>query len=104
MTIDEYKVYKEKEIDVMEQRLRAIIEVENDSIDQDAPGALDTLSDNRKILANPHLMRKAAERFRELFWEDYEVSLFERDAADRAIIEVARKDSAPKQEARNDKC
>lgn len=91
MTMDEYKAYKEKEIDIMEQRLRDIIEVENDASDPDAPGALDTLSDNRKLLANPLLIRKAAERFHELFWENDEVTQLEHDAADQAMIEVARK-------------
>lgn len=96
MTMDEYKAYREKEIDIMEQRLRDIIEVENDASDPDAPGALDTLSDNRKLLANPLLMRKAAERFHELFWENDEVTQLEHDAADQAMIEVARKAPAIK--------
>lgn len=91
MTMNEYKLYREKEIDIMEQRLRDIIEVENDASDPDAPGALDTLSDNRKLLADPLLMRKAAERFHELFWENDEVTQLEHDAADQAMIEVARK-------------
>ena len=91
MTMNEYKLYREKEIDIMEQRLRDIIEVENDASDPDAPGALDTLSDNRKLLADPLLMRKAAERFHALFWEDDEVTQLEHDAADQAMIEVARK-------------
>ena len=94
--MDEYKAYREKEIDIMEQRLRDIIEVENDASDPDAPGALDTLSDNRKLLANPLLMRKAAERFHELFWENDEVTQLEHDAADQAMIEVARKAPAIK--------
>ena len=89
--MNEYKLYREKEIDIMEQRLRDIIEVENDASDPDAPGALDTLSDNRKLLADPLLMRKAAERFHALFWEDDEVTQLEHDAADQAMIEVARK-------------
>ena len=89
--MNEYKLYREKEIDIMEQRLRDIIEVENDASDPDAPGALDTLSDNRKLLADPLLMRKAAERFHELFWENDEVTQLEHDAADQAMIEVARK-------------
>lgn len=96
MTAAEYKTFKEKEIDIMEQRLREIIEVENDACDPDAPGALDTLSDNRKLLVDPRLMRKAAERFHELFWENDEVIQLEHDAADQAMIEVARKAPAIK--------
>ena len=91
MTHQEYQQMKEKEIEVFEQRLKDIIEVENDACDPSAPGALDTLSDNRKLLADPLLMRKAAERFHELFWENDEVTQLEHDAADQAMIEVARK-------------
>lgn len=91
MTHQEYQQMKEKEIEVFEQRLKDIIELEIDACDPSAPGALDTLSDNRKLLANPLLMRKAAERFHELFWENDEVTQLEHDAADQAMIEVARK-------------
>lgn len=91
MTHQEYQQMKEKEIEVFEQRLKDIIEVENDASDPDAPGVFDTLSDNRKLLADPLLMRKAAERFHELFWENDEVTQLEHDAADQAMIEVARK-------------
>lgn len=91
MTHQEYQQMKEKEIEVFEQRLKDIIELEIDACDPSAPGALDTLSDNRKLLADPLLMRKAAERFHELFWEDDEVTQLEHDAADQAMIEVARK-------------
>ena len=91
MTHQEYQQMKEKEIEVFEQRLKDIIELEIDACDPSAPGALDTLSDNRKLLANPLLMRKAAERFHELFWENDEVTQLEHDTADQAMIEVARK-------------
>lgn len=82
---------KEKEIEVFEQRLKDIIELEIDACDPSAPRALDTLSDNRKLLADPLLMRRAAERFHELFWENDEVTQLEHDVADQAMIEVARK-------------
>ena len=91
MTHQEYQQMKEKEIEVFEQRLKDIIELEIDACDPSAPGALDTLSDNRKLLADPALLRKAAERFHELFWENDEVTQLEHDAADQAMIEVARK-------------
>ena len=91
MTHQEYQQMKEKEIEVFEQRLKDIIELEIDACDPSAPGALDTLSDNRKLLADPVLLRKAAERFHELFWENDEVTQLEHDAADQAMIEVARK-------------
>lgn len=90
MTHQEYQQMKEKEIEVFEQRLKDIIELEIDACDPSAPGALDTLSDNRKLLADPALLRKAAERFHELFWENDEVTQLEHDAADQAMIEVAR--------------
>ena len=91
MTHQEYQQMKEKEIEVFEQRLKDIIELEIDACDPSAPGALDTLSDNRKLLADPALLRKAAERFHKLFWENDEVTQLEHDAADQAMIEVARK-------------
>lgn len=91
MTHQEYQQMKEKEIEVFEQRLKDIIELEIDACDPSAPGALDTLSDNRKLLADPLLMRRAAERFHELFWENDEVTQLEHDVADQAMIEVARK-------------
>lgn len=93
MTHQEYKQMKEKEIEVFEQRLKDIIELEIDACDPSAPGVLDTLSDNRKLLADPILLRKATERFRELFWDNDEVTQLEHDAADQAMIETAR--SAP---------
>lgn len=91
MTHQEYQQMKEKEIEVFEQRLKDIIELEIDACDPSAPGALDTLSDNRKLLADPVLLRKAAERFHEVFWDNDEVTQLEHDAADQAMIEVARK-------------
>ena len=91
MTHQEYQQMKEKEIEVFEQRLKDMIELEIDACDPAAPGALDTLSDNRKLLADPILLRKAAERFHEVFWDNDEVTQLEHDAADQAMIEVARK-------------
>lgn len=91
MTHQEYQQMKEKEIEVFEQRLKDMIELEIDACDPAAPGALDTLSDNRKLLADPVLLRKAAERFHEVFWDNDEVTQLEHDAADQAMIEVARK-------------
>lgn len=93
MTHQEYQQMKEKEIEVFEQRLMGIIELEIDACDPSAPGVLDTLSDNRKLLADPILLRKAAERFHELFWDNDEVTQLEHDAADQAMVETAR--SAP---------
>ena len=90
MTHQEYQQMKEKEIEVFEQRLKDMIELEIDACDPAAPGALDTLSDNRKLLADPILLRKAAERFHEVFWDNDEVTQLEHDAADQAMIEVAR--------------
>lgn len=90
MTHQEYQQMKEKGIEVFEQRLKDIIELEIDACDPAAPGALDTLSDNRKLLADPILLRKAAERFHEVFWDNDEVTQLEHDAADQAMIEVAR--------------
>ena len=91
MTHQEYQQMKEKEIEVFEQRLKDIIELEIDTCDPSAPGVLDTLSDNRKLLADPVLLRKAAERFHEVFWDNDDVTQLEHDAADQAMIEVARK-------------
>ena len=91
MTHQEYQQMKEKEIEVFEQRLKDMIELEIDACDPAAPGALDTLSDNRKLLADPILLRKAAERFHEVFWDNDEVTQLEHDAADQAMIEIARK-------------
>lgn len=91
MTHQEYQQMKEKEVEVFEQRLKDIIELEIDACDPSAPGALDTLSDDRKLLADPVLLMKAAERFHEVFWGNDEVTQLEHDAADQAMIEAARK-------------
>lgn len=91
MTHQEYQQMKEKEIEVFEQRLKDIIELEIDACDPSAPGTLDTLSDNRKLLVDPVLLRRAAERFHEVFWDNDEVTQLEHDAADQAMIEIARK-------------
>lgn len=91
MTTSEYKEQKEREIIVMEDRLRDIIETESDHIDPNAPGALETLSDNGRLLASPVLMRKTAERFHELFWDNEQIRDLEMDMADQAISETVKK-------------
>lgn len=91
MTISEYKEQKEREIIVMKDRLRGIIETESDHIDPMADGALETLSDNGRLLASPVLMRKAAERFHELFWDNEQIRDLEMDMADQAISETMKK-------------
>lgn len=79
--------YKKKEI-TMEERLRGIIETENAAADERSVEGLRTLSDNGKLLASPVLMRKAAKRFHELFWNDEQVMELAMDAADRAVIKT----------------
>lgn len=91
MTISDYKEQKEREIIVMEDRLRGIIETESDHIDPMADGALETLSDNGRLLASPVLMRKAAERFHELFWDNEQIRELEIDKAYQAIDETMKK-------------
>lgn len=94
MTISDYKEQKEREIIVMEDRLRGIIETESDNIDPMADGALETLSDNGRLLASPVLMRKAAERFHELFWDNEQIRDLLMDMADQAIRETMKKNSS----------
>ena len=86
--ISEYKENKEREITVMEEHLKGIIETENAAADERTAEGLRTLSDNGKLLASPVLMRKAAKRFHELFWNDEQVMELAMDAADRAVIKT----------------
>ena len=90
MTYAEYKQMEEKEIEVFEQNLRGIIETELALSDPDAPGVVDTLAGNRKVLANPVLLRKVAKRFRDLFWDNDTVTEIEQTVAAQAISEIVR--------------
>ena len=87
MTSAEYRAFKEMEIRTMAERLKGIIETENDAADEGCADGLETVSDNGRLLADPVLMRRAAERFHELFWDDEQVRELAMDAADRAIRE-----------------
>lgn len=89
MTYAEYKQMKEKEIEVSEQNLRGIIETELTLSDPDAPTAVDALAYYRKVLANPLLLRKAAKRFHDLFWNNDDVTEIEQVAATQALAEIA---------------
>ena len=87
MTSAEYRAFKEMEIQAMTERLKGIIETENGAADEGCADGLETISDNGRVLADPVLMRRAAERFHELFWDDEQVRELAMDAADRAIRE-----------------
>ena len=87
MTSAEYRAFKEMEIRTMAERLKGIIETENGAADEGCADGLETISDNGRVLADPVLMRRAAERFHELFWDDEQVRELAMDAADRAIRE-----------------
>lgn len=87
MTSTEYREFKEMEIRTMAERLKGIIETENGAADEGCADGLETVSDNGRLLADPVLMKRAAERFHELFWDDEQVRELAMDAADRAIRE-----------------
>ena len=87
MTSAEYRAFKEMEIRTMAERLKGIIETENGAADEGCADGLETISDNGRVLADPVLMRRAAERFHELFWDDEQVRELAMDAADKAIRE-----------------
>lgn len=87
MTSAEYREFKEMEIRAMTERLKGIIETENGAADEGCADGLETISDNGRLIADPVLMRRAAERFHELFWDDEQVRELAMDAADRAIRE-----------------
>lgn len=89
MTYAEYKQLVEKEIEVSEKNLRGIIETELTESDPDAPRALDALAYYRKVLANPLLLRKAAQRFHDLFWNNDTITEIEQTAAKQALAETA---------------
>ena len=61
MTNQEYKEIREKQIDVMEARLRDIINVYIDNTEEGTPAYAANIPKYRKLLDNPVLMRKAAE-------------------------------------------
>lgn len=87
MTSTEYREFKEMEIRTMAERLKGIIETENGAADEGCADGLETVSDNGRLLADPVLMKRAAERFHKLFWDDEQVRELAMDAADRAIRE-----------------
>lgn len=90
MTYTEHKRIEEMELEVFERNLRGIIETELALSDPKAPGVLDTIADDRKVLADPILLRKAAQRFRDLFWANDAVTEIEQDTAAKALAETAR--------------
>lgn len=88
MNEKEYRDIKEKELSVMEARLRDIIGVYIDNTEEGTPAYTANMPKYRKLLDNPVLMRKAAEVFDDEFWNDDSVINLEYEAAATAIDRV----------------
>lgn len=94
MTNQEYKEIREKQIDVMEARLRDIINVYIDNTEEGTPAYAANIPKYRKLLDNPVLMRKAAEIFADEFWGDDDITSLEYRAAATAIDRAAAESKA----------
>ena len=88
MTDKEYRNIREKELSVMEARLRDIIGDYLDNTEEGTPAYTMNMPKYRKLLDSPVLMRKAAEVFDDEFWNDDNVVNLEYQAAATAIDRV----------------